>query len=246
MKGRLLGLGVGPGDPELITLKALRLLQSAPVVGYFVAKAKANKGQGGNAFGIIEAHLTDAQRRLPLVYPVTTEKLEPPLTYEDVIADFYDTCAVQIAAELDAGRDVAVICEGDPFFYGSYMYLHDRLAERYEAEVVPGVCSMLGCASVLGTPLVYRNQSLSVLSGVLPEEELEQRLRTAEAAVVMKLGRNFDKVRRVLQRLGLAERAHYVERATMDNQHIVPLDEVDPLASPYFSMILVPGEKWRG
>ncbi|WP_394559133.1 precorrin-2 C(20)-methyltransferase [Aquipseudomonas alcaligenes] len=245
-KGRLLGLGVGPGDPELITLKALRLLQSAPVVGYFVAKAKASKGQGGNAFGIIEAHLTDAQRRLPLVYPVTTEKLEPPLTYEDVIADFYDTCAVQIAAELDAGRDVAVICEGDPFFYGSYMYLHDRLAERYEAEVVPGVCSMLGCASVLGTPLVYRNQSLSVLSGVLPEEELEQRLRTAEAAVVMKLGRNFDKVRRVLQRLGLAERAHYVERATMDNQHIVPLDEVDPLASPYFSMILVPGEKWRG
>ena len=245
-KGRLLGLGVGPGDPELITLKALRLLQSAPVVGYFVAKAKANKGQGGNAFGIIEQHLTDAQRRLPLVYPVTTEKLEPPLTYEDVIADFYDTCAVQIAAELDAGRDVAVICEGDPFFYGSYMYLHDRLAERYEAEVVPGVCSMLGCASVLGTPLVYRNQSLSVLSGVLPEEELEQRLRTAEAAVVMKLGRNFDKVRRVLQRLGLAERAHYVERATMDNQQIVPLDEVDPLASPYFSMILVPGEKWRG
>ncbi|WJN58102.1 precorrin-2 C(20)-methyltransferase [Pseudomonas sp. SO81] len=245
-KGRLLGLGVGPGDPELITLKALRLLQSAPVVGYFVAKAKASKGQGGNAFGIIEQHLTDAQRRLPLVYPVTTEKLEPPLTYEDVIADFYDTCAVQIAAELDAGRDVAVICEGDPFFYGSYMYLHDRLAERYEAEVVPGVCSMLGCASVLGTPLVYRNQSLSVLSGVLPEEELEQRLRNAEAAVVMKLGRNFDKVRRVLQRLGLAERAHYVERATMDNQHIVPLDQVDPLASPYFSMILVPGEKWRG
>lgn len=246
MKGRLLGLGVGPGDPELITLKALRLLQSAPVVGYFVAKAKANKGQGGNAFGIIEQHLTDTQRRLPLVYPVTTEKLEPPLTYEDVIADFYDTCAVQIAAELDAGRDVAVICEGDPFFYGSYMYLHDRLAERYEAEVVPGVCSMLGCASVLGTPLVYRNQSLSVLSGVLPEEELEQRLRSAEAAVVMKLGRNFDKVRRVLQRLGLAERAHYVERATMHNQQIVPLDQVDPLASPYFSMILVPGEQWRG
>lgn len=245
-KGRLLGLGVGPGDPELITLKALRLLQSSPVVGYFVAKAKANKGLGGNAFGIIEQHLTDAQRRLPLVYPVTTEKLAPPLSYEDVIADFYDTCAVQIGAELDAGRDVAVICEGDPFFYGSYMYLHDRLAERYEAEVVPGVCSMLGCASVLGTPLVYRNQSLSVLSGVLPEEELEQRLRSAEAAVVMKLGRNFDKVRRVLQRLGLAERAHYVERATMHNQQIVPLDQVDPLASPYFSMILVPGEQWRG
>ncbi len=245
-KGRLIGLGVGPGDPELITLKALRLLQSAAVVGYFVAKAKASKGQGGNAFGIIEQHLTDDQQRMPLVYPVTTEKLAPPFSYEDVISDFYDTCAVQIAAELDAGRDVAVICEGDPFFYGSYMYLHDRLAADYPVEVVPGVCSMLGCTSVLGTPLVYRNQSLSVLSGVLPEAELKQRLHDAEAAVIMKLGRNFEKVRRVLQELGLEKRAHYVERATMANQKIVPLDEVEPMSSPYFSMILVPGEKWRG
>ncbi|TLX53624.1 precorrin-2 C(20)-methyltransferase [Stutzerimonas nosocomialis] len=246
MRGRLLGLGVGPGDPELITLKALRLLRAAPVVAYFVAKAKANRGQGGNAFGIIEAHLDEAQQRMPLVYPVTTEALAPPLSYEDVISDFYDTCAVKIAAKLDAGRDVAVICEGDPLFYGSYMYLHDRLAGRYEVEVVPGVCSMLGCASVLGTPLVYRNQSLSVLSGVLDEAELEHRLREAEAAVVMKLGRNFDKVRRVLRKLGLDGRAHYVERATMAEQKIVPLDEVEPMSSPYFSMILVPGEPWRG
>ncbi|EIU4463453.1 precorrin-2 C(20)-methyltransferase, partial [Pseudomonas aeruginosa] len=119
VKGRLLGLGVGPGDPELITLKALRLLRAAPVVGYFVAK-----GKKGNAFGIIEAHLDQAQVRLPLVYPVTTEKLEPPLCYETIISDFYDTAAEQLAAHLDAGRDVAVICEGDPFFYGSYMYLH--------------------------------------------------------------------------------------------------------------------------
>ncbi|MES2820368.1 MAG: precorrin-2 C(20)-methyltransferase [Pseudomonadota bacterium] len=246
MKGRLLGLGVGPGDPELITLKALRLLQAAPVVGYFVAKAKASKGQGGNAFGIIQAHLTDAQQRLPMVYPVTTEKLAPPLSYEDIISDFYDSAAEQVAAHLEAGRDVAVICEGDPFFYGSYMYLHDRLAERYQAEVVPGVCSMLGGAAVLGVPLVYRNQSLSVLSGVLPEDELKSRLAVADAAVVMKLGRNFDKVRRVLDELGLAGRALYVERATMDNQRIVPLDQVEPMASPYFSLIILPGEKWRG
>ena len=240
-RGRLLGLGVGPGDPELITVKALRLLRESPVVAYFVAK-----GKRGNAFGIIEGHLQEAQALLPLVYPVTTEALPAPLSYEQVISDFYDEASLEVAAHLDAGRDVAVICEGDPFFYGSYMYLHDRLAERYEAQVVPGVCSMLGCASVLGTPLVYRNQSLSVLSGVLPEDELEQRLRDAEAAVVMKLGRNFDKVRRVLRKLGLDDRAHYVERATMANQKIVPLDEVEPMDSPYFSMILVPGQKWRG
>ncbi len=243
--GRLLGIGVGPGDPELITLKALRLLQAAPVIGYFVAKAKANAGHHGNAFGIIAGHLTEAQQRLPMVYPVTTEKLAPPLSYENIISDFYDTCAEQIAEHLEAGRDVAVICEGDPFFYGSYMYLHDRLASRYRAEVVPGVCSMLGGAAVLGIPLVYRNQSLAVLSGVLPADELKQRLAATDAAVVMKLGRNFDKVRGVLDELGLAERALYVERATMENQRIVPLDEVQPMDSPYFSLIIVPGEKWQ-
>jgi len=240
-RGRLLGLGVGPGDPELITVKALRLLREAPVVGYFVAK-----GKRGNAFGIIEAHLQAEQTLLPLVYPVTTEALPAPLSYDQVISDFYDEASVQVAEHLDAGRDVAVICEGDPFFYGSYMYLHDRLAQRYEAEVIPGVCSMLGGASVLGAPLVYRNQSLSVLSGVLPAEELKRRLADADAAVIMKLGRNFPKVRDVLAELGLDGRALYVERATMANQKIVPLDQVDPQSSPYFSLIIVPGEKWQG
>lgn len=246
MAGRLLGLGVGPGDPELLTLKALRLLRGSPVIGYFVAKAKHHAGLGGNAFGIIAEHLDETQIRLPLVYPVTTEKLEPPLTYESVISDFYDTAAAQVAAHMDAGRDVAVICEGDPFFYGSYMYLHDRLADRYDTEVVPGVCSMLGSSAVLGAPLVYRNQSLSVLSGVLPEDELKRRLRDADAAVVMKLGRNFEKVRRVLREIGRDAGAHYVERATMREQRIVPLDDVDPMASPYFSMIVIPGQRWNG
>lgn len=239
--GRLYGVGVGPGDPELLTLKALRLLQAAPVVAYFVAK-----GKKGNAFGIVEGHLLAAQQRLPLVYPVTTEVLPAPLCYETVIAGFYDEAAAAVAVHLDAGRDVAVICEGDPLFYGSYMYLHDRLASRYDTEVVPGVCAMLGGAAVLGAPLVYRNQSLSVLSGVLPEDILRQRLADADAAVIMKLGRHFAKVKRVLETLGLAQRALYVERATMAAQRIVPLDEVDPLASPYFSLLIVPGQKWQG
>ncbi|WP_205297834.1 precorrin-2 C(20)-methyltransferase [Pantoea sp. Cy-639] len=241
VRGRLLGLGVGPGDPELITLKALRLLREAPVVAYFVAK-----GKRGNAFGIIEQHLAAEQTLLPLVYPVTTEALPAPLSYEQVISDFYDEASVQVAEHLDAGRDVAVICEGDPFFYGSYMYLHDRLASRYEAQVIPGVCSMLGGASVLGAPLVYRNQTLTVLSGVLPHDELKRRLADADAAVIMKLGRNFPKVRQVLAELGLDQRALYVERATMANQKIVALDAVDPQSSPYFSLIIVPGEKWQG
>lgn len=241
MAGRLLGLGVGPGDPELITVKALRLLRGAPVVAYLVAK-----GRKGNAFGIVEQHLRPEQTMLPLIFPVTTEKLPPPRSYEAEIAEFYDAAARQVAKHLDAGQDVAVICEGDPFFYGSFMYLHDRLATQYETEVIPGVCSIVASASVLGAPLVYRNQTLSVISGVLPEAEIEKRLSCADAAAIMKLGANFAKVRTVIERLGLGERALYIERATMTNERTLPLAEVDPATVPYFAMILVPGQKWRG
>ncbi len=238
--GRLLGLGVGPGDPELITVKALRLLRAAPVVAYLVAK-----GKKGNAYSIIEEHLRPEQTIVPLTYPVTTEFLPPPLSYDEIIAAFYDGCAETLATHLDRGDDVAVICEGDPFFYGSFMYLHDRLAARYSTEVVPGVCSIVACASAVGAPLTYRNQSLAVLSGVLPEEDLATRLAQIDAAAVMKLGRNFEKVRRVVNRLGLGDRALYIERATMANQRSLPLAEVDPATVPYFSMILIPGRKWQ-
>ena len=240
-RGRLLGLGVGPCDPELITVKALRLLRAAPVVAYLVAK-----GKKGNAFSIIEEHLRADQVMLPLVFPVTTEMLPPPRSYEREIAGFYDEAAKEVAAYLDAGRDVAVICEGDPFFYGSFMYLHDRLAALYPTEVVPGICSIVAGAAVLGAPLVYRNQSLVVLSGVLPETELEVRLSQAEAAAVIKLGANFEKVRRVVTKLDLVQRALYIERATMANERTLRLAEVDPASVPYFAMILVPGKKWQG
>ncbi len=237
--GRLFGLGVGPGDPELITVKALRLLQAAPVVAYHAAKGKKS-----NALSIVERHLRAAQITVPLVYPVTTEKLPPHLCYEKIISDFYDEASAALAAHLDAGRDVAVICEGDPFFYGSFMYLHDRLAARYATEVVPGVCSVVGAAAVLGAPLAYRNQTLTVLSGVLEPAELKRRLAATDAAAIMKLGSNLAKVRGVLEELGLADRALYVERATMAAQRIMALAEVDPETSPYFSIIIVPGRKW--
>jgi precorrin-2/cobalt-factor-2 C20-methyltransferase len=182
---------------------------------------------------------------LPLIYPVTTEHLPAPMSYEKVIADFYDDSAREVARHLDSGSNVAVICEGDPFFYGSFMYLHDRLADRYPTEVIPGVCSIVACASVLGAPLVYRNQSLSVLSGVLPEDELATRLSQVDAAAIMKLGTNFEKVRRVLRKLGLDDRALYVERATMANQRTLKLAEIEAATVPYFSMILIPGQKWQ-
>lgn len=240
-KGKLFGLGVGPGDPELITLKALRLLKSAPVVAYHAAK-----GKKGNALAIVEEYLLPEQVLVPLIYPVTTEKLPAHMDYEQIVSDFYGEITSTIANHLDRGQDVAVIAEGDPFFYGSFMYIHDRLADQYETEVVPGVCSVLGASAVLGAPLVYRNQTLSVLSGVMSAEELKRRLADTGAAAIMKLGKNLDKVRTVLGDLGLMDRALYVERATMSNQRIVPLAEVHGNDCPYFSIILVPGQKWNG
>lgn len=240
-KGRLYGLGVGPGDPDLITVKALRILQAAPVVAYYVGKDKR-----GNALTSVLPHLRPEQIRLSLVYPITGKKPAPPYDYEGVMRAFYDEAAEQVAGHLDAGRDVAAICEGDPFFYGSFMYLHDRLAARFTTDVVPGVCSVVASASVLRTPLVYRDQRLQVLAATLPEETLTEMLSGVEAAAIMKLGSNFEKVRRVLVALGLEKRARYVERATMEGERIIPFAEVQPEEVPYFSMILIPGERWKG
>ncbi|SDX39273.1 precorrin-2 C20-methyltransferase / precorrin-3B C17-methyltransferase [Allochromatium warmingii] len=239
--GRLYGLGVGPGDPELITLKSLRYLRAASVVAYYAARDKP-----GNALTTVLPHLRPEQIRVPLIYPVTGKKPEPPYDYEGAMREFYDASAAQLAVHLDAGRDVVVVSEGDPLFYGSFMYLHDRLAERYPTEVVPGVCSVLASAAVLGTPLVYRDQQFQVLAATLPEATLRERLAGVEAAAIMKLGSNFAKVRRVLTELGLLERARYVERATMDGEQVRHIAEIDPESVPYFAMIVIPGQRWPG
>jgi precorrin-2/cobalt-factor-2 C20-methyltransferase len=234
MAGVVWGLGVGPGDPELITVKALRLLQAAPVVAY-----PAPLGGDSFARGIVRQWLDRGQREIVIEVPMETAP-EPAQVA-------YDRAAERIAQELEAGRDVAVLCQGDPFFYGSFMYLFGRLAARFTVEIVPGVSSLTASAAALQAPLAARNDVLSVLPGPLPEEELERRLADTDAAAIIKLGRHFAKVRRVLDRLGLLDKAHYVERATLGNQRLLPLAEVDPAEVPYFSMILVHkrGEAWR-
>jgi precorrin-2 C20-methyltransferase / precorrin-3B C17-methyltransferase len=236
--GRLFGVGVGPGDPELITLKAQRVLREAQVIAYPCAR------QGrSHARSVVCAELVKGQIELPMIYPLTTEETNHPGGYEAALAEFYDAMAEQIAAHLRDGRDVAVLCEGDPFFYGSYMYLHDRLAHRFPAEVVPGVPSFLGAAAQLGTPLVRRDAEFTVLPGTLSEPALMAKLRESGAFAVMKLGRNFAKVRRAVEAAGLAERALFIERATMAAERVVPLREVDPAQVPYFSLILIPDSR---
>jgi len=235
MTGRLIGVGVGPGDPGLLTLKAIDALRHADVVAYF-----AKAGNASNARSIVADHLNGAEE-LPLLYPVTTEIPKEDAAYRDAIGAFYDASAATVAKHLDDGRTVAVLSEGDPLFYGSYMHLHVRLSSRYPAEVIAGVTGMSGCWSSIGIPMTQGDDVFTVLPGTLPEYELERRLADANAAVVMKIGRHLPKVRRALERAGRLDRAIYVERGTMANAAVMPLvDKLDGCA-PYFAVVLVPG-----
>ena len=234
MAGRLFGVGVGPGDPELVTLKARRVIGAVDVIAYPTA------GHGHSvARGIAAPYFRGDQLEAPLTFPVTTGETDHPGGYEAALREFYDLCAAEIARHLDAGRDVAVLCEGDPFFYGSYMYIHDRLAPRYATEVVPGVTSFSAAAAAAGTPLARRDDVLTVLPGTLDPDVLAARMRTSDAAVVLKLSREFGGVRDAAERAGVAERGVYVERASTDRQRVEPLRDVHD-APPYMSLLLVP------
>jgi precorrin-2 C20-methyltransferase / precorrin-3B C17-methyltransferase len=230
--GRLWGVGLGPGDPDLVTVKAARLISAAPVIAYHSARHGRSVART-----IAEPYLRAGQVEEALVYPVTTEA-HPD--YRAAMSDFYATCAIRLAAHLDAGRDVVVLCEGDPFFYGSYMHLHKRLADRYPATVVPGVTSVSAAAAVSGRPLVERDEVLTVLPGTLPADELASRLAAGGPAAVLKLGRTFKSVRAALESSGRLDQALYVERATSAEERIEPLSSVDASSVPYFSLALLP------
>ncbi|MCJ8281283.1 MAG: precorrin-2 C(20)-methyltransferase [Rivularia sp. ALOHA_DT_140] len=226
--GCLYGVGVGTGNPELITLKALRILQSVGVIAYPAS-------ENGNSFArsIVAEFLPGNQIDIPIVLPFTLEKSAQP---------FYDKASEELAEYLENGADVAVLCEGDPFFYGSFMYIFNRLSSRFDTEIVPGISSVMASSAMMGIPLTYRNDVFMVLSGILSKEILTEKLQVADAAVIIKLGRNFGKVKQVLQELGLVERAKYIENATRSNQMILNVDEVEVESVPYFSLIVVPSQ----
>jgi len=240
VNARLIGVGVGPGDPELLTLKAIRTLRDADVVVHF-----AKAGNASQARTIAADHLRPNVIEVPLLYPVTTEIPRDTAQYCDMITAFYDCSADAVAAHLDAQRSVAVICEGDPLFYGSYMHLHVRLAARYRTEVVAGVTGMSGCWSAIGAPIAQGDDVFTVLPGTLAEDELTRRLVDTDAVVVMKLGRNLPKVRRALGRAGRLDRAMYVERGTMADAAVMRLTDKSDDCAPYFAMVLVAGWECR-
>ncbi|MEU5980437.1 precorrin-2 C(20)-methyltransferase [Streptomyces sp. NPDC047315] len=235
MNGKLYGVGLGPGDPSLMTLRAVEAIAEADVVAYHSARHGRSIARS-----IAAKHLRADHVEEPLVYPLTTETTDHPGGYRGAMEEFYAEAAARLAVHLDAGRTVAVLAEGDPLFYGSYMHMHKRLADRYETEVIPGVTSVSAAAARLGTPLAEGEEVLTILPGTLPEEELTARLASTDSAVVMKLGRTFPSVRRALEGAGRLADARYVERATMEGERLAALADVDPESVPYFSVAVLP------
>lgn len=235
MTGILYGLGLGPGDPELLTLKAHRILSTVPVVAYPAPDT-------GPSFArqIAAPYLSFHQVEVPIVVPMRVERFPAQ--------EIYDEAAGTLARHLDSGLDVAVLCEGDPFFYGSFMYLFERLSGRFATEIVPGVSSMMASAAALGRPLAARNDVLSVVPGPLEDTVMEARIAAAGAVAIIKVGRHFSRIRALIERMGLTAQAGYVERVSLAEQRILPLGDVPEDVAPYFSMILIykGGEGWNG
>ncbi len=236
--GTLHVVGMGPGDPELLTLKAARVIGAAPVVAFF-----AKRGRPGHARTIAAPHMRDGVEELRFEYPYTIEIEVDDPRYEPGIRAFYERCAATLAARLDAGQDVALLCEGDPFFYGSAMYLFDRLAARHPTDVVPGITAMSGCWTQAGVPMTHGDDVLTVLPGTMEADALAARLAGTDAAVIMKVGRNLPKIRGALDQAGLTGRAVYVERGTMAGTRHVAMADLPDGPAPYFSLVLVPGRQ---
>ncbi len=226
MTGTLYGLGVGPGDPELVTVKAVRIVRACPVLAY-----PAPENGDSLARTIMAPHLPGGQIEIAIRMPLSAAQFPA--------ASIYDAASAAIGDHLRAGRDVAVLCLGDPLLWGSFIYLLGRLAGQHRIAIVPGIASPMAAAAALDLPLAARDDALTILPATLPDARIEQGLRDAESVAIIKLGRHFPRIRALLERLGLAADAHYIEHATMATQRALPVRDVDPERVPYFSLILV-------
>jgi len=240
--GTLYGVGLGPGDPELVTVKAARLIGAADVVAYHSARHGRSVARA-----IAAPYLRGDQVEEQLVYPVTTEATDHPGGYEGAMEEFYAAAAARLMAHLAAGRDVVLLAEGDPLFYSSYMHMHKRISGRFRTEIVPGVTSVSAASAALGMPLVEGDDVLTVLPGTLGRIELTERLQGTGAAAIMKISRSFGDVRAALKDAGRLEQASYVERASGGGQQVISrAGEVDAASVPYMSLVIVPGAEAAG
>lgn len=241
MTGTIYGIGLGPGDPDLMSLKAHRLLTGAHHVAYFrkVGRPGRARTQAGDL-------VSEDAVEFPMEYPVTTEIPVSDPRYNAMLSDFYSKCCAHLVSLAQSGQDVAVLCEGDPFFYGSFMHLFERLKDTVPVEVVPGITGMSAAWTATGRPVTWGDDVMSVVMGTMPEEDLVRHMRAADALVVMKVGRNLGKVRRALHRAGRSELAWVVECAAMEEQKVTRLADVpEAHQAPYFTIVLVHGQGRR-
>ena len=237
--GRIICCGLGPGDPDLMSVRADREIRAATQIAYF-----RKKGRPGQARRIVEGILPRDVSEYPMEYPVTTELAFGSDEYVHLLAGFYDEWAVRLE-QLARGSDVVVLCEGDPFFYGSFMHLYSRLQGRAAVEVIAGIPGMAGCWNVVGQPIALGDDVMTILMGTLSEAELARRAQNSDALVIMKTGRNLAKVRRALAAAGRLDEAWLIERGTMPGERVARLRDVDTADCPYFAIVLVHGRGRR-
>ncbi|MGJ5617941.1 precorrin-2 C(20)-methyltransferase [Sulfitobacter sp. MF3-043] len=237
--GKVICAGLGPGDPELMSVKSDRVIRGATHLAYF-----RKKGRAGQARTIVKDMLRDDVVEYPMEYPVTTELHFSSDEYKQLMVDFYAEWADRLGA-LAQAHEVVVLCEGDPFFYGSFMHLHTRLQGRAQVEVLPAIPGMVGCWNALDQPFTWGDDVMTVLMGTLPEEDLITHMARADALVVMKTGRNLPAVRRALATTGRLDDAWLVEKGTMPGQRVARLIDVDDADCPYFAIVLVHGQGRR-
>ncbi|MGY3439874.1 precorrin-2 C(20)-methyltransferase [Marinovum sp. KMM 9879] len=238
--GTVYGLGLGPGDPDLMTVRADRLLRQARHVAFF-----RKAGRKGQARQIVNGMIPGEAVEFPMEYPVTTEIPVTDPAYNQMLSQFYADCTAHLGQLAQDGNDVVVLCEGDPFFYGSFMHLYTRLSGQVPVEVVPAVTGMSAAWTATGAPITWGDDVLTVLTATLPEDDLATRMAQTDALVVMKIGRNIDKVRSALRRAGRFEQAWLVEYASMPGQTVTRLAEAGDKITPYFSIIVVHGQGRR-
>ncbi|WP_024510404.1 precorrin-2 C(20)-methyltransferase [Bradyrhizobium sp. ARR65] len=237
--GRIICCGLGPGDPDLISVRADRAIRAATQVAYF-----RKKGRPGQARQIVEGMLARGVCEYPMEYPVTTELAFDGDEYARLLASFYDAWADRLE-RLAREDNVVVLCEGDPFFYGSFMHLHSRLQGRADIDVIAGIPGMAGCWNVVGRPIALGDDVMTILMGTLPEEELSRRVNNEDALVIMKTGRNLAKICRALAAAGRLQEAWLIERGTMPGERVARLKDIAPDDCPYFAIVLVHGRGRR-
>lgn len=239
-QGKIHGVGLGPGSSDLMSVRAERLVRESKYVAYF-----RKKGGVGRARSIVEGMLRDDVIELPMEYPLTTEISFNDPQYNQLLNTFYQQCTDYLLALSHANYDVAVICEGDPFFYGSFMHLYSRLTDSgADVALVPAITGMSAAWSASGSPITWGDDVLTVLTGTLPEEKLLEHISNTDALVIMKIGQHLDKIKRVLAAANKLDAAFFVQYAAMENQAVMPLKEVTEKA-PYFSIVLVHGHGRR-